>query len=568
MKRPLPRSYRRLLIFLLSLPVVLILLAVIYQVGMATLEGEPRTFGASLEWASETLTTTGYGKDADWSHPFMQGYVIFVQFAGQMMVFLIFPFFLIPFFEERFEAKIPTVIPDLTGQILIYRYDPAVMSLVEELEDAKIPFTIFEEDEHVARRLLERGRQVVLGNLREEDPDLQNLVPALGLVVNGEDHDNASMTLSARYHGFQGPIVALMDDPRRRAPMLHAGATAAFTPDHILAAALAARASVRISPRVAGIRHLGRHLEVVEVRIHEESPLAGRTIATSRIRQDTGASIVGLWVGGDLVRQPSPTTPLKTGTIVVAVGSQASIERLGNLSRPVQRTGPILVVGHGSVGRKVVEFLREAGETVRVLHPEPMAGVDVHGDPIDQTVLKRAGVHEAQSIVLTLDQDSRTIFTAAVLRNLVPEAIMIAGTSRAENVSRIHRAGADFALSVGQVAGQLLVYQLLRQESVSLEREIKLVATAVGSFVGRPLANHRILERTGCSIVAVERGEEIIVEIKDEFVLQEGDVVYVSGTKQTLQRYFQAFPDTKVSPVPREPTPVIDGPAENPGIDH
>jgi UDP-N-acetylmuramoylalanine-D-glutamate ligase len=36
----------------------------------------------------------------------------------------------------------------------------------------------------------------------------------------------------------------------------------------------------------------------------------------------------------------------------------------------VPRARPFLMVGHGVVGRKVAEILRDAGETARVLDPE------------------------------------------------------------------------------------------------------------------------------------------------------------------------------------------------------
>ncbi|RME34403.1 MAG: hypothetical protein D6786_05005 [Gammaproteobacteria bacterium] len=60
----LRRSTRRLLLLLASLPIALLLLALLYQEGMALLEGQPRGLMESLEWAAETLTTTGYGADA------------------------------------------------------------------------------------------------------------------------------------------------------------------------------------------------------------------------------------------------------------------------------------------------------------------------------------------------------------------------------------------------------------------------------------------------------------------------------------------------------------------------
>ncbi|MGE0353561.1 MAG: TrkA family potassium uptake protein [Gemmatimonadales bacterium] len=557
----IPRSYRRLLTLLLALPVALLMMALIYQAGMTHLEERPRSLGESIEWAAETLTTTGYGRDAHWSHPVMEAYVIAAQFSGLLMVFLVFPVFVLPFFEERFQGRLPARLPRLAGKVLIYRYGPAVTSLLEELSQAGVQAVILEEDEPTARRLLDRNHKVVLANADEEEVDLSPLVGARGLVVNGDDDANAAMTLSARYQGFQGTIAALVANPIRRPPMLRAGANIAFTPNHVLAAALAARASVRISPRVAGVRRLGHHLEVAELRVTRASPLAGKTIAESAIRARTGAIVVGLWVRDRLVRQPGTTTRIDPGAIIVAVGSQSSIARLGELATPVPRQGPFVILGHGDVGSRVAVFLRDAGEVVTVVDAEPGSTVDLVGDPLNLQTLERAGAREAQAVILTFDRDSATLFAAAVVRDLAPEAVIIAGASRVENVARIHRAGADFALSVGQVAGQFLAYHLLGQESVSLEAGIKLMATAPGSLAGQPLVTGRIRERTGCSVVAVERGEEVIVEFPEGFALQEGDAVYLSGTNETLAEYFRHFPDTRVSPVAREPTPLVDGEA-------
>ncbi len=518
---------------------------------MFYLEGKPRTILESLEWASETLTTTGYGRDSGWLHPLMQFFVILVQLAGVFLVFVAFQLFMVPFFEERFEQRIPTRLPALKDHVLIYRYGPTVISLLGELDRAKVPVMILEEDEPTARRLRERGRKVVLGNLEEEDPDLSNLEGARGLVLNGDDNHNAAMTLSARYHGFKGPIVALVDDPQRRPPMQRAGATAVFTPDHLLAAALAARASARISPRVGGVQHLGHHLEVAELRLRADSPLVGRTIAEAGLRRQTGATIIGIWNEGELVRQPPITTRLTAGQIIVVVGSHEAIGRLGKLASAAPRRGAFLVVGQGSVGEKVAELLRDAGEEVRVLDRQPGPGVDLVGDPLNLKVLNQAAAPDAQAIILALETDSATIFTSAVIRGLAPDVVILAATSRVENASRIHRAGADFALSVSQVAGQLLTYHLLGQESFSLEAAIKLVATSGENLAGRPLDTFRLRERTGCSVVAVERGDMVIVEFEAGFEVLPEDTVYVSGTNEAVDTYFKGFPNTRAWPAVR-----------------
>ena len=52
----LKRSTKRLLALLALIPPAVVLLGTLYMVGMDQLEGKPRTFLQSIQWASETLT--------------------------------------------------------------------------------------------------------------------------------------------------------------------------------------------------------------------------------------------------------------------------------------------------------------------------------------------------------------------------------------------------------------------------------------------------------------------------------------------------------------------------------
>ncbi len=538
-------SLRRLILLLASAPILLLVFAWLYMLGMTHLEDQPRDFLSSLGWAAETFTTTGYGGDHHWKHPVMLAFVIVVQFAGVFLVFLVFPVFLIPYLEERFEGRLPTSLPKLKDHLVIYRYGPAIETFVRQLEHDRVPFVVYEENASAARRLQERGRRVVFGRLADDDPDLSSLHHCRGVVANGDDHDNAVLTLSARHQGFSGKIVAMVQHPNRRAPMMRAGADAVFTPTHILAAALAAKASTKISTRVSGAQSLGRHLEVAEVRIHKSSSLANRTLAEAGIGAKTGATVIGQWVGGELVPQPDAQTPMLVDSILIAVGSSDSIAELGRLATPVATEGPFVILGFGEVGQKVRELLTDSGEEVVVVDTGPGPGVDVVGDPLEHARLKEAGVAQAQAVVLALEDDAATLFAAAGTRALVPEVTIIAGVLRSDSVARIHRAGADFALSVGQVAGQLLGFQLFGEESVSIQPQIKVVRTRAGDLAGNPLLSSRIRERTGCSIVAIERDDEVIVKFGKELTLTEIDRVYVSGTPDAIGRYYEAFPGTR-----------------------
>lgn len=245
----LKRSTKRLLVLLAVLPATVFVLGTVYMFGMEYLEGTPRTFLASPQWATETLTTTGYGGDNRWQHPMMAAFVIAGQFMGQFLVFLIFPIFVLPYFEEQFEVRLQHILPQMHGKVLFYRYGPAIESLLEEFKRTDTPFVIFEEDMAVARNLRDRHYNVVFGKLADDPAVLGRVHQARAVVTNAGDYDNATCAMIVREHGFDGPLYALAEDPLYRPPMLQIGATDVFTPAHVLGAAIASRASIRISPR-------------------------------------------------------------------------------------------------------------------------------------------------------------------------------------------------------------------------------------------------------------------------------------------------------------------------------
>lgn len=535
------RSTQRLLVLLALLPAAVFLLGGIYMLGMMYLEGNPRSFWASMEWASETLTTTGYGGDARWNHPLMNLLVMVTQFMGMFLVFLIFPVYVLPYFEERFEARLPRLLPVMTDQVLFFRYGPAIDSLLEEFQRLGSAFVILEEDMALARSLRDRGYSVVLGNL-DEDPDLLvGVKEACAVVTNGDDHANATCILMAREQEFAGPIYALADDPLHRPPMLKVGATAVFTPTHILGGALAARASTRITPPAEGLHLLGTQVGLAEFRVRADSPLAGQRLGDLHLRERHGVTVIGQWRGGQFCTVKNLETRIEAGAILVAVGAQANLAHVEQLAAPIHRTGPIVVAGFGTVGGKVVEMLRDARETTLVIDEQLMPGVDVVGNVLEHATLERARVREASAVVLALSNDSSGIFATAVVRDYAPEIPLIVRVNRAPNVPRLYQVGADFALSVGQVAGEILAYHLLAEQRVAVEQRLKFVRLGAGGLVGLHPWRAHVRERTGAAVVAVERDQNVFVKFDESFRVRPDDVLFVCGTISGLDQYMREF---------------------------
>jgi Trk K+ transport system NAD-binding subunit len=527
------RSTRRLIGLAAGLVLFLIASALVYQAGMARLEGAHRTFWDSFEWAAETLSTTGYGADSHWRSPAMVILVVVVQFTGVFLVFLIVPIFLVPFLEERFERRVPRSAPArMADHVVVYRYGPTVETLLQRLAANHIPSIVVETDETAARAVLERGLPVVFSRAEEDALDICRLARARALVANGRDEENAAITLRARQMGFRGEIFAFVEEPAHRKPMELAGATSAYTPRHIVAAALAAHASDRISPRLPGSELLP-FLERRELRVSAASPVAGRTLASANLGEATGAIVVGQWMRNRLNARCDAAMTIEPGAILEIVGDTASLDRAAAMigSSFLRRGGPYLIAGFGEVGRKVHELLTDAGEEVRVVEREAREGVDIAGNVLDPSVLERAGLRECRAVVLALNSDDATLFATVIARDSAPDVTVIARVNHSRNIDNIYRAGADFALSISDISGEMLSARLLGHVARSRDehrRVIKVTARTAGALCDLPL------RQQGCSLLAIERACAFL-PVTAETVVQPGDELYVCGGAEAVR---------------------------------
>src|SRR4030095_721409 len=120
--------------------------------------------------------------------------------------------------------------------------------------------------------------RVVLGAAGPELLEGLDLSAIRAIVANGGDEENAAMTVAARQAGYEGEILAIAEHAQHVKALTLAGANRVFAPRQVLAAALAARASERVNPRIVGAQALGRRLVVGEVKVGARSPFAGKSL--------------------------------------------------------------------------------------------------------------------------------------------------------------------------------------------------------------------------------------------------------------------------------------------------
>ena len=297
-----------------------------------------------------------------------------------------------------------------------------------------------------------------------------------------------------------------------------------------------------------------KKLHVAELRISPASALAGKSLAESEVGGRYGVTILGLWERGHLRTDVGPDTRLEPGSILIAAGADDHLNSFGEAitaSDRVVRRGRFIIGGLGEVGEVAREILSTVGEEVVAIDRRAHSGADIIGDFLDPEVIKRAEPTTASAILLALDQDAATLFAALVVRDVAPQVPIIARVNEAANVQRIHLAGADFALSISQVAGQILGHQILDQESISVEPGLRVSSLPTAKIAGRALGELSLRKRSGCSIVAIERGEDLLVQLDESTRIEAGDRLFVCGATESIRKAAALFGAKPPTPATR-----------------
>lgn len=534
---------RRTVYYALVLALIMLAYAVLYHTGMVALEGEEVSFLHSLQVVVETFTTTGFGSDAPWEHPWMNVLVVVMDLTGVVLIFLAMPLLLFPLFEEAISTTPPTELEeDLTDHVIVCAFSPRTEVLIDELVARDIEYVIVESDTDRATTLHEGGHPVINRNAESVDGlEAARLSAARALIVDVDDETNTSIILTAKEVARDVQVISTVEDPNREHYHRLAGADTVLTPRLLLGESLAAKVTSGISAELNDVIEITEDFELAELPVQRDSDLVGRTIAESKIREQTGVNLLGAWSRGWFESPPSPGMEIDESTVLLAAGREEQLQRLKERTRSTLRpptAGETIVVGYGETGRAVGEVLQRRGVTYTVLDGIEMPDVDVVGDATEPENLIEAGITGARTVVLALPEDATTEVTTLVSRDLSPSVEIVARAEQMENVTKIYRAGADYVLSLATVSGRMLATTVIEDEEViSLNTQIEVVRTPAPRLAGQRLEDARIRSRTGCTVVGVERNGDVITELGPEFRIETDDLLIVAGTDEGVNRF-------------------------------
>ncbi len=259
-------------------------------------------------------------------------------------------------------------------------------------------------------------------------------------------------------------------------------------------------------------------------------------------------NVIGAWVRGEFETPPPIDLPLERGTILLVTGQHDALNRLNSaLGSPVRsvQPGETIIAGYGTVGQIVARALADANIPYRIVDKRDAPEVDVVGDATDPAVLRDAGIESATAVVLALPDDTITEFATLVVQDIAPNVEILARAQETGAVQKTYRAGADYVLSLATVTGRSILSQIRQDEAVlALDTNVQLFRHSPGRIAGQTLRETAVRDRTGCTIVAIEREERVLTDLDPAVKILPDDDLILAGTDTGKQRFIEQYATT------------------------
>ncbi|MFW6085492.1 MAG: potassium channel family protein, partial [Gemmatimonadota bacterium] len=302
-ERQFRRNLRVVLKYVALLLVVIVVFTVIFHFIMWGVEDQRHSWLTGLYWTLTVMSTLGFG-DITFQSDIGRAFSVVVLITGIILLLVLLPFvfiryFYAPWLEAQVRRRAPREVPhDVSGHVVLTAWDSIAEGLLTRLRLLDVPCYVVEADPARAAEMDQDEIPVVQGRIDDEATYTALGVDRARLVlVNGADTTNTNVILTAREVAPEVDIVAITADPASVDILELAGASHVLT----LKQRLGEQLANRVNAGHAEARPVGtfRKLTVAEFPVHN-TPLSGKTIRDTRLREAIGINIVGLWEDGTL----------------------------------------------------------------------------------------------------------------------------------------------------------------------------------------------------------------------------------------------------------------------------
>ncbi len=547
------RNVRFLIRFCMLLLLLILLFTLLFHAIMLY-EGREYSWLTGLYWTLTTMSTLGFG-DITFSSDMGKVFSVVVLLSGMVFLLIMLPFTFIQFFyapwlEAQNKARVPKTVPDtLTSHVIFTHFDSVAISLIEKLGPYGTPHVVVVNELSRALELHDHGYRVLLGEL--DDPETYRRLrvehAALVLVMN-DDIVATNIIFTIREACDNVMIISNANLTDSVDILKLAGSSRVFHFTRLLGKALARRVlGVSMTTNIIG--EFGR-LRIAEVPCMR-TWMQGKTIAETRLREMVGVNIVGIWQEGKF-QLPTPATAITESTVLILAGTREQLIRFDQsivlAAHEKREEHAVLILGGGRVGRSVAANLRERHIDYRIVEKRPNAAAmkDNHiirGSAADLDILLRAGIESTPSVIITTHDDDLNIYLTIYCRRLRPDVQIISRASFDRNINTLHRAGANLVMSFSSLVTATITNLLRPEQMLMLSEGLNVFRVPLSpKLEGKRLTEIRIRENTGCSVVAIKKGDDILVNPDPTIPLKQGEELVLIGSAESEKLYNELYP--------------------------
>ena len=517
------------------------------------LEGQKHSWVTGFYWTIVVMSTLGFG-DITFTSDIGRVFSILVLLSGVILLLILLPFIFIKFFfapwmEAQARSRAPRELPpDTRNHIIITNYDQVTSALIRKLISHKQDYIVVVDELQRALELYDRNIKVAVGNIDDPETYSNMQVQNAKLVVaTNSDQMNTNITLTLRENYEHLPIVTTAESPHSVDILQLAGSSRVLQLYDLLGNSLAAWT-------IAGdcrSNIIGRYGQLVIAQAPVMgTPLIGKTIAESSIRESYGLTVVGIWERGKFVI-PKPDTVIGRTSVLVFAGTEDSVtsyDEVYSLYQIYKVAGdPVIIVGGGRVGQAIAaRFQKEEIPYLIIEKSRRRTEEDfrfVYGDAADIHTLEKAWFEKAPAALITSHDDTTNIYLTKYLRSLRPDMQILSRASEDRNVSTLHRAGADFVMSYASLGANTIFNFLMDEETLLLAEGLNFFhLQAPRSLIGKTLLQSGIREKTGCTVIAVQHKDSISVNPEPNLLISRDDEIILVGTYDTERSFRNEYP--------------------------
>ena len=289
-----------------------------------------------------TLTTIGYQEVHPLSHT-GRIFNVFVILSGVSLLLLgvgalsqaLLEFELQSFFGRR---RMEREIARLADHFIICGMGRVGRSVARELARKPASFMIIENSENKRQKFASENWLVLAGDATQEETLRQAQIErASGLIAaTTTDATNLYIVLTARGLNPRLKIIARASEDAAEKHLLTAGANSVVSP-YSFAGQRIAQSLLRphvVSFLDTATTHLGMDLEIGEVHITSGSMFAGKTLESSRIRQERGVIVLAIKRRDAMRFNPAPDERIGPDDCLIAMGEPAQLRQLEQTASP------------------------------------------------------------------------------------------------------------------------------------------------------------------------------------------------------------------------------------------